>query len=448
MISEFGKRTALDIVSILDLKSNLMSAHLQKQLTPLLLWGLGVGYVISGMYFGWNLGLVAGGTYGMMIATGLVSLMYLCFSFSYAELASAIPKAGGAFDYARQSLGNRWGFLTGLAQIIEFVFAPPAIAMGIGAYLSSIFPSVSPIIFSILVYAFITGINIYGVKAAATLELVVTVIAVPGLIFFFFYTIGSFSLENFQLDAFYKGWEGMFAAIPFAIWFFLGIEGLANVVEEARDARRTIIRGFGSAMFTLLFLCFITFFGSIGVGGWNKIVQTDSPLPLAIELISGKDSWAHQLIVLVGLVGLLASFHGLILASGRATYEMGKVGFAPAFLGKLSAQTSTPANALLVNMLIGILIIFTGKTAQIITVAVFGALFLYILSMLSLIVFRRKKTSTENRFLTPLYPYSTLVALLLALFSMGTMGWYYPMEALLFAGIMGFGYAGFMLWRK
>ena len=93
-----------------------------------MLWGLGVGYVISGMYFGWNLGLPQGGPFGLLIATLLVTLMYGAFVFSYAELACAIPKAGGAFDYAHQAFGPRLGFLAGVAQWVEFVFAPPAIA--------------------------------------------------------------------------------------------------------------------------------------------------------------------------------------------------------------------------------------------------------------------------------------------------------------------------------
>ncbi|MEL7340091.1 MAG: amino acid permease, partial [Bacteroidota bacterium] len=108
---------------------------LKPSLGPLMLWGLGVGYVISGMYFGWNLGLPEGGTGGLAVATILVSIMYLCFTFSYTELACAIPKAGGAFDYARRALGPEFGFLGGMAQNIEFIFAPPAIAFAIGAYL-------------------------------------------------------------------------------------------------------------------------------------------------------------------------------------------------------------------------------------------------------------------------------------------------------------------------
>ena len=80
-----------------------------------MLWGLGVGYVISGMYFGWNLGLEKGGTLGFAIATFFIVLMYLAFTFSYTELACSIPKAGGAFDYAHRAFGKNLGFLAGMA---------------------------------------------------------------------------------------------------------------------------------------------------------------------------------------------------------------------------------------------------------------------------------------------------------------------------------------------
>ena len=112
------------------------NSNLERKLGPGLLWGLGVGYVISGMYFGWNLGLAEGGTLGMAIATGFIIILYVTFTFSYTELACAIPKAGGVFDYAIKAGGKNFGFLAGMAQNIEFIFAPPAIAFAIGAYVN------------------------------------------------------------------------------------------------------------------------------------------------------------------------------------------------------------------------------------------------------------------------------------------------------------------------
>src|SRR3954470_13214831 len=94
--------------------------HLLRSLGPVMLWGLGVGYVISGMYFGWNLGLAEGGTLGLALATFFIIVLYAAFTFSYAELSWVIPRAGGVFDYARRALGEDVGFVAGMAQNIEF----------------------------------------------------------------------------------------------------------------------------------------------------------------------------------------------------------------------------------------------------------------------------------------------------------------------------------------
>src|SRR5688572_626111 len=141
---------------------------LLRTLGPLMLWGLGVGYVISGMYFGWNLGLAEGGTLGLAIATGLIILLYITFTFSYTELACAIPKAGGVFDYASKALGKDIGFIAGMAQLIEFVFAPPAIAAAIGAYFNIFFPQLPVALIAVAAYVLFTALNISGIRAAAT----------------------------------------------------------------------------------------------------------------------------------------------------------------------------------------------------------------------------------------------------------------------------------------
>jgi ethanolamine permease len=400
---------------------------LKRTLTPIMLWGLGVGYVISGMYFGWNLGLEKGGTLGLAIATFFIVIMYLTFTFSYAELACAIPKAGGGFDYAKRALGPGWGFIAGMAQNIEFIFAPPAIALAIGAYFNLFFPDIPIIQIAIFSYVVFTGLNIYGVKAAAIFELVITIFAVGELLLFAGITLPHIEVSNLGQNALPNGFPGIFAAIPFAIWFFLGIEGVANVAEETIRPQRTILIGFGSAILTLVVLCILTFVSSVGVGGWEAIVykadgsSSDSPLPLALAKIVGDNNLLYHLLITVGLFGLVASFHGLILAAGRSTFEFGRVRFAPSFLGNVNGKFKTPANALLVNMAIGIAALLTGKTSEIITIAVFGALTLYIISMVAVIRLRQREPLLERPFRVPFYPVFPIVALVIAVISISAM---------------------------
>ncbi|CAM3849457.1 ethanolamine permease [Aquirufa aurantiipilula] len=408
---------------------------LKRTLSPLMLWGLGVGYVISGMYFGWNLGLEKGGTLGLGLATLLIILLYTTFTFSYTELACAIPKAGGGFDYAGRALGPTWGFVAGMAQTIEFIFAPPAIAFAIGAYFNLFFPQIPILSIAIASYLLFTALNAYGVKAAAIFELTITILAVGELLLFAGITLPEFELKHLQNNPLPHGWSGFFAAIPFAIWFFLGIEGVANVAEEAINPQKTILIGFGSAILTLVILCMLTFFSSIGVNGWESIVYqadgslSDSPLPLALKHVVGDSNLLYHLLISVGLFGLIASFNGIILAAGRSTYELGKVKAAPPFLGRVHSKFQTPANALLVNMSLGILALITGKTAEIITISVFGALTLYLISMVSILALRRNEPGLERPFKTPFFPYFPWIALIIAAISMISMMYYNPIQA-------------------
>jgi len=418
-----------------------------------MLWGLGVGYVISGMYFGWNLGLAEGGTLGLAIATFFIIIMYVTFTFSYAELASAIPKAGGAFDYANRALGKDWGFIAGMAQNIEFIFAPPAIAFAIGAYFNLFFPQIPVIAIAIFAYVVFTALNIYGVKAAAMFELAITILAVGELLLFTGITIPHFDFKNLQHNALPHGWQGIFAAIPFAIWFFLAIEGVANVAEEAINPQRTILIGFGSAILTLVILCILTFASSIGVAGWEAIVYkadgtaSDSPLPLALSHIVGSNHAMYHLLIAVGLFGLVASFHGIILAAGRSVFEFGRVKFAPAFIGKIHLKFKTPSNALLINMVIGIIALLTGKTAEIITISVFGALTLYIISMVSLLQLRKKEAEMVRPFKVPMYPLFPVTALAIAIVSFVAMTIFNFQLAIIYFVIMGVCYLFFKLFK-
>ena len=429
-------------------------SQLKKSLSPIMLWGLGVGYVISGMYFGWNLGLQEGGTLGMAIAIFFIIIMYVTFSLSYAELACAIPKAGGAFDYANRALGKNVGFIVGVAQAVEFIFAPPAIAIGIGTYFNLLVPEVPIVIFAIGCYLVFTALNIYGVKAAASFELIVTVIALVGLVLFAFVTLPHFKFNNLTANAYPHGWIGSFAAIPFAIWCFLGIEGIANLAEETIHPQRDLVRGFGSAMTTLVAAFLVTFIFSIGVSGWEAVVinesgtTSDSPLPLVLKRIVSEQSFSFQAIVALGILGMIASFHGLILAAGRATFELGRVKYIPAFFGKIHPKFQTPHAALLGNMTIGIAALLTGKASVIITISVFAALILYIISMLSLFAFRKKEPVAFRPFKVPFFPLTPILALTISLFSIVAMTYYYWQLALAFVILMVIAFVLFKIFVK
>src|SRR5579863_10694077 len=207
---------------------------LKQSLSGLHLWGIAVGLVISGEYFGWSYGWAQAGTLGFLLTTVIIAVMYLTFIFSYTELTTAIPHAGGPFAYGLRAFGPVGGYIAGAATLIEFLFAPPAIALAIGAYLHVQFPGLAPRTAAVWSYLVFMALNIAGVRIAANFELLVTVLAIGELIVFMAVVAGGFSWSHFAI----RGWAGaehaswatlpgILAAIPFAIWFFLAIEGAA-----------------------------------------------------------------------------------------------------------------------------------------------------------------------------------------------------------------------------
>src|SRR5262245_32721861 len=103
------------------------------------LWALGVAAVISGAFSGWNLGFAVGGWGGMLLGAILITLMYLGLTYSIAEMSPALPHTGGAYSFARTAFGPWAGYITGVAENVEYVLTPAVIVFFIGAYLTAIF---------------------------------------------------------------------------------------------------------------------------------------------------------------------------------------------------------------------------------------------------------------------------------------------------------------------
>lgn len=388
----------------------------------------------------------------MLAATLVMTVLYVTFILSYTELACAMPKAGGAFVYAGRALGPVGAYFAGLVQIVEFVFAPPAIASAIAAYVAQKYGGLDREAIAIVAFFVFTGINARGVKQAALFELGVTILAVGELVVFMGVVAPDFNASNLAIDPLPNGWAGAFACLPFAMWFYLAIEGVANAAEEAKNPQRNVAIGFTAAIATLVVLALGVFFTATAVGGWHAIVYapgatepSDAPLPLALAQVVSLDSPLYTLLIGVGLLGLIASFHGIIFAAGRATMEMGRSGFLPSALGRVNARTRTPIVALFVNLTFGIIAILSGRTAEIITLACFGAVSLYIVSMISLIVLRRTEPDLPRPYRAVAYPVFPLIALVLSVLTLITFVVTNPDIAAIFCAIIAVGFVYYAL---
>ena len=437
-----------------------MSSSLKATLNGWHLWGLAVGLVISGEYFGWSYGWDKAGTLGFLVTSILIAVMYTTFIFSFTELTTSIPHAGGPFAYARRAFGSKAAYVAGFATLVEFVFAPPAIAMAIGAYLNVQFPTVDPKTFAMLSYLVFVALNIIGVRIAATFELFVTILAIAELLVFMGVVSPGFSMANFVAH----GWSGaetfsvasisgIVAAIPFAIWFFLAIEGVAMAAEEAEDPRKTIPKAYISGILTLVVLAMGVMIFAGGAGDWKALSNINDPLPQAMKMIVGANSgWLHML-VWIGLFGRIASFHGIILGYSRQIFALSRAGYMPKYFGAVNEKFKTPHRAIIAGAVVGVLAIagdefqFAGQTltANLITMSVFGAIVMYILSMMSLFQLRKTEPKLDRPFKAIAYPFFPAIALIISAISLVTMIYFNQQLSLIFFGLMVLGFVYFSM---
>jgi len=408
--------------------------QLKRVLRPVHLWAIAVGLVISGEYFGWNLGWAVSGTVGFLIATLVITLMYVTFIFSYTELTTSIPHAGGAFAYAYRALGPFGGLVAGYATLIDFLFATPAIAFSLGAYLHFLYP-VIPVLYSALFFNVVfIGINILGVKESATFSVFVTILAVAELLLFMGIVSPHFKMTNFLSHPMPFGWTGIFPALPYAVWFYLAIEGVAMVAEEVKEPKRNIPRGYISSLATLVFLAFGVMILTGGITDWRILSNLDYPLPKAISIALSSAGSFVKIFASIGLFGLIASFHGTIIASSRQVFAMARSGYMPRFLANVSHKFKTPHWAIIAGGVVSTITLCMFDTGQVIEISVMGAVSMYMMSMISLFILRVKEPGLERPFTSPFYPVFPAIALLIASITLFAMMYYYFNLSLFFFG--------------
>jgi ethanolamine permease len=404
-----------------------------------LIWGLGVGYVISGEYFSWNFGFANGGFGGMLIATFLAIAMYSLMVYSISEMATAFPVTGGPYAFARRTMGVWGGFATGLGAILEYVLATAAIAVVIGINLTGLPPlddlpnilGLQPVEWiAVLAYLVFVGINLAGVQATLVSVFVITVISVVVLLLWAVVLLagGHFDAGNFTNQAptgdnstfLPFGLSGILTALPFAFWFYLAIEGVPLASEETRDPARDLPKGSILAMWSLVFFSAVAFLVGGGVLGGQGLSEAGAPIAETVRVAHGGDSNFFWIVTVVGITGFVASFHSIIYAYSRIIYALSRAGYLPRFLS-LTGPRRTPYLALIVPAILGLITVIvynrndpTNALAVITEMSVFGALTTYVLMMLAYILLRRREPNVARPYRSPVGIPGAVIAMVIA----------------------------------
>ena len=341
-----------------------------------LLAGLGVAYVISGDFAGWNFGLAEGGWGGLLIATILMATMYTCMVFGLAELSSALPTSGGGYTFARRALGPWGGMATGTAILIEYAIAPAAIATFIGGYVESLG------LFGITDGWWVYLAVLHPLRRHPPLrrgrgtqaDFVITAIAAVALIIFVLGMIPKFDASNLTniapTDAAGSssflpfGYVGHLGRVPVCDLVLPGDRGRAagrrgDARPQARHAARPDRRhGRAARLRRARADC------RPGRRRLRRAAGSGNPLVEAMEgpLAYDGETAVSQLVNYVGLLGLIASFFSIIYAYSRQTFALSRAGYLPKGVS-VTSRRHVPVLALIIPGVIGFLLATTGEGA-------------------------------------------------------------------------------------
>lgn len=380
------------------------------------LWFIGVGMVISGNYFGWNFSVLEAGFAGTMIAVALMAVLFISLSLCIAELASAIPLAGGLFAYTRCALGRFGGFLAGFGSFVEYGICAPVVCTGVGGYINFLWPSIPSFAAGVALYVVLICIQLMGIDGFAKFETAVTAIAVALLVILYIFGLPHVDQANLLPSAgpaIPGGISGVWSSLPYAMWLFMGIEMLGTMAEDCAQPSRDLPRSIMLTAATLFILACLTTTTVIGLGGTELVNSSMYPLPDAVAHAMGQDYWLVSVLAVLGLFGLIASFSAVILACSKPAYALARAGYFPKFLSKTNSH-EVPYWALIVPAAVGIVLVYYLDADQLQLIATFGALVSYILACASLIVLRRRAPEMPRPFKAPLFPLLPIVAIILS----------------------------------
>jgi ethanolamine permease len=429
------------------------------------LWALGVGAVISGDFYGWNFGLSTAGFGGLLIATIIIAIMYYGLCYSIAEMSPALPHTGGAYSFARSAMGPWGGFLTGLAENMEYVITPAVVVGAMGLLMQALVIDIfnvtgdpwwnsEPFWWAVF-YVIFVGINVIGIEATMRFTVIITVLALGVLAIFY---VSALVSGDFDPDLWFnipKNWDGettsqllangggpflplgisgIFKALPFAIWFYLAIEEIPLAAEESMDPRRDVPKGTIWGMHTLVITGALILLLNSGVdGGAGVIGISGTPLFDGFIGIFGS-GFAAEILALFGLIGLIASFFTIIYAYGRNTYSLSRAGYFPKVLSVTHGQRNTPHVALIAGAVAGYLVALLvwylsrqGGTAAaqvvaaLLYMAVFGAVISYAMQCLSFIMLRRNLPNIDRPYRSKWGVPGAAIAGIIAIVSLVTM---------------------------
>jgi APA family basic amino acid/polyamine antiporter len=392
--------------------------HLKRDLGLVRTTMLGIGGTLSAANFviiGEAAGMAGYAIIPVVVVCGLLSLLTM---FSYAELGTAIPLAGGEYTFSKVAYGGFISFLTGWFEWLSNMFYTALSAIGFAYVVSYLFPEINIPLTAVVVVMVFALINLRGTKETATAETIITIIVLAIIAIFLIATVAFAPETTPEPSTSPIGILGIFAATAYLFELYLGAEAVAAAQAEVKNPGRNIPLAIILSAIVLIIMYTSVVVVAVDIVPPNVLSEQASPIAFVAQKALGP---AGGVLVTVGLaIAGLAATNEAILAQSHVLYAMSRDGYMPKGLGKIHKRFCTPYVAIIVCAIFTVIFAATGLVNFVVYAVNLGFIIGFTIVNLSLMKLRRTAPHLKRPFKVPLYPLTPLAgiaaSILLALF--------------------------------
>lgn len=417
-------------MSILGLRKPVISdgaVDAKHRLKPTLSWphlvALGVGAIVgTGIYTLIGVGAERAGP-AVVLAFLVAGAVCACAALAYAEMATLMPRAGGAYTYSYAVLGETIAWVVGWSLILEYSLACSTVAVGWSGYLVGWLQSAGvhlPALLlsgphgggiinlpAVVVSLAIAGMLMLGTRESATLNIVLVLIKMVALVVFVALALPVFDMAHlhpfmpYGFASHVEGEEtrGVMAAAAIVFFAFYGFDAVATSAEEARNPSRDLTIGIVGSMALCTLIYILVAVAAIGALPYSVLGKSAEPLALVLRTLGHPfASWAIAGAALVALPSVILV---MMYGQSRIFFVMARDGLLPPGLARVSQRTGTPQ---LITGVTGVLVAGVAgffRLDEIAELANAGTLLAFIAVGLSLMVLRRRAPDLKRIFSCP-----------------------------------------------
>ncbi len=389
-----------------------MPARLRRDLGLLGVFSIAAGAMISsGLFVLPGIAFAATGP-AVILAYALASVLVIPSLFSKAELATAMPKAGGSYFFIERSMGPLAGTLAGLAGWFSLTLKSAFALLGIGAFAALVYPDITSLQVKLIAIAFcviFTILNLVSIESVGKTQIALVLILLALLLMYIGKGIGEVSVEKFA-DFMPNGFNSVLATAGLVFVSFGGLTKIASIAEEVRNPGRNIPLGMFVAFFVVSALYISVVFVTVGLVQPESLAGSLTPISLGAGVSMGR--LGVVALAIAAILAFVTTANSGIASASRSPMAMSRDGLLPSFLQKLSPSRGIPYLSVIGTSGFMILVIACLSVENLVKTASTMKLVLFALVNVSVIVMRESKIQGYRPvFRSPLYPWAQIAAI-------------------------------------